>query len=76
MADLLEILMSLPRLLRAIVLLASVSLGLSAADSKAAGGTATFTLPFELIDNRVFIEVRLNGKGPSTSFSTLARSPI
>ncbi|HXR40187.1 MAG TPA: aspartyl protease family protein [Terracidiphilus sp.] len=56
--------MNLHRLLLTIVLLASVSLGLSAADSKAAGGTATFTLPFELIDNRVFIEVRLNGKGP------------
>jgi hypothetical protein len=55
--------MNFLRFLLTIVLLASVSLRLSAADSKTAGGTATFTLPFELIDNRVFIELRLNGKG-------------
>src|SRR5215469_3202005 len=39
-------------------------LALSAAGSQAPKNTASFTLPFELIDNRVFIEVRLNGHGP------------
>ena len=29
-----------------------------------AGGKTVSTLPFELIDNRVFVEVRLNGHGP------------
>ena len=28
------------------------------------GGKASTTLPFELIDNRVFVEVRLDGEGP------------
>ncbi|MFZ3212080.1 MAG: aspartyl protease family protein [Terriglobales bacterium] len=56
--------MNFLRFLLTIVLLAPVSPRLSAAESKTAGGTATFTLPFELIDNRVFIEVRLDGKGP------------
>ena len=36
------------------------------ADSKfsIAHGKTTTSLPFELIDNRVFVEVRLNGQGP------------
>ena len=29
-----------------------------------AGGRTSTTLPFELIDNRVFVEVRINGRGP------------
>jgi hypothetical protein len=29
-----------------------------------AGSKTSFTLPFDLVDNRVFIEVRLNGRGP------------
>lgn len=28
------------------------------------GAKASFTLPFDLVDNRVFIEVRLDGRGP------------
>src|SRR5580704_9932929 len=27
-------------------------------------GKTTSTLPFEMIDNRVFVEMRLNGRGP------------
>jgi hypothetical protein len=29
-----------------------------------AGDRGTAALPFELIDNRVFVEVRVNGQGP------------
>jgi predicted aspartyl protease len=29
-----------------------------------AGGKTSSTLPFEMIDNRVFVDVRLNGRGP------------
>src|SRR5215472_11669194 len=36
----------------------------SAAGARPSAHPASFTLPFELIDNRVFIEVRLNGHGP------------
>jgi hypothetical protein len=35
-----------------------------AASFKIDGGHSTFTLPFHLVDNRVFIQVRLNGQGP------------
>ena len=35
-----------------------------AASDRNSADSQAFTLPFELIDNRVFIEVRLNGKGP------------
>jgi hypothetical protein len=54
--------MKLSPLLPTLMLL--VTLGLAAADTGAAAGQPTFTLPFELIDNRVFIEVHLDGMGP------------
>jgi hypothetical protein len=31
---------------------------------KIANGKTSFSVPFELIDNRIFINVGLNGKGP------------
>jgi Aspartyl protease len=34
------------------------------ASAPSADPTASFTLPFDLVDNRVFIEARLNGHGP------------
>jgi len=51
----------------ALVLLSGASLGTpSQAESKfsIADGKTTTKLPFELIDNRVFVEVQLNGRGP------------
>ena len=51
----------------ALVLLSGVFLGTpSQAESKfsIAGGKTTTELAFELIDNRVFVEVQLNGRGP------------
>ena len=56
--------MNLRSLLAAILFVAPLSIGLASGQGRPAGGEYTFTLPFELIDNRVFIEVRLNGKGP------------
>lgn len=47
-----------------LALLALFGPSLGASDHKSADSQPTFTLPFELIDNRVFVEVRLNGKGP------------
>ena len=35
-----------------------------AASVKVQGGKTSFTLPFRLVDNRVFIEAKINGKGP------------
>lgn len=37
---------------------------LSPPDFKIANGKTSFSIPFELVDNRIFINVRLNGKGP------------
>src|SRR5581483_4796273 len=34
------------------------------ADDTVAGGKTTATLPFEMVDNRVFVTVKVNGKGP------------
>ena len=51
----------------ALVLLSAAFLGTpSQAESKfsIADGKTTTKLPFELIDNRVFVEVQLNGRGP------------
>jgi hypothetical protein len=28
------------------------------------GGKSSFTMPFELVDNRIFVSVTLEGKGP------------
>ena len=48
----------------AISLLISAFIAFSVAGSKPHAQPASFTLPFELIDNRVFIKVRRNGHGP------------
>lgn len=48
----------------AVSLLVFALLALSVTGSQSAAHHVTFTLPFELIDNRVFINVRLNGRGP------------
>ncbi len=51
----------------ALVLLSGIFLGTpSQAESKfsIADGKTTTKLPFELIDNRIFVEVQLNGRGP------------
>jgi gag-polyprotein putative aspartyl protease/PDZ domain/Aspartyl protease len=52
-------------------LLLALTLGLPAPARSQAGihfamaaGKTSSTLPFEMIDNRVFVEVRLNGRGP------------
>src|SRR5690242_243022 len=34
------------------------------AEATAAMASETFSMPFELVDNRILIDVRLNGKGP------------
>ena len=34
------------------------------ADFSIAGGKSSAVVPFELVDNRIFVKVRLNGKGP------------
>src|SRR3954467_1818798 len=50
-----------------VLLLLLVSLGCTstpAASFKIDGGRESFTLPFRLVDNRVFIEVKVNGQGP------------
>ena len=54
-----------PSLLR-VVLFAAVCLTLLCriANTQSPANQSPFTLPFELIDNRVFVEVYLNGKGP------------
>src|SRR5580704_5147202 len=50
------------RLLLAALIMSTVCVGQSKF-SIATGGKNSTTLPFELIDNRVFVEVRLNGRG-------------
>ena len=47
-----------------IVSAASVAQSQNSTRFEIAGDKASTTLPFELIDNRVFVEVRLNGQGP------------
>ena len=53
------------RLLLAVVIVSGASVGQSPVPTKftIAGGKSSTTLPFELIDNRVFLEVHLNGQG-------------
>jgi hypothetical protein len=50
----------------AVLVLSSAAFGQAngAASASPAHPTTSFTLPFDLVDNRVFIEVRLNGRGP------------
>ena len=50
----------------AVLVLSSAAFGQAngAASAPAAHPTTSFTLRFDLVDNRVFIEVRLNGRGP------------
>lgn len=45
-------------------LFAVAALRLSPSHAALPAGHSTFTLPFDYIDNRVFVEVHLNGKGP------------
>ena len=59
------------RLLLAVLIMSTVSVGQSPVGQSLvptkfsiAGGKTSTTLPFELIDNRVFVEVHLNGRGP------------
>jgi hypothetical protein len=51
------------RLVCALILL-SAQIACGRPDSSIAGGKDAFTLPFEFVDNRVFIEVSLDGQGP------------
>jgi len=48
----------------ALCLFAVAALRLSPSHAALPAGHSTFTLPFDYIDNRVFVEVHLNGKGP------------
>ncbi|HKD02635.1 MAG TPA: aspartyl protease family protein [Terriglobales bacterium] len=55
------------RLFLVMLVASTVSRGQSPVTAKvsiAAGSKTSTTLPFELIDNRVFVEVHLNGRGP------------
>jgi len=54
------------KLLLAVLIMSSASVGQSLVPTKfsIAGNKSSTTLPFELIDNRVFVEVHLNGRGP------------
>ena len=54
------------RLLLAVLIVSTVSAGQSSVPTKfsIAGDKTSTALPFELIDNRVFVEVHLNGEGP------------
>jgi hypothetical protein len=55
------------KILAGFLVFCSYALSLAAAhrDSSAfADAKTSFTLPFDLVDNRVFIEARLNGRGP------------
>ena len=55
------------RLLLTVLITSTVSVGQSPVPAKfsiAAGRKTSTTLPFDLIDNRVFVEVHLNGRGP------------
>jgi aspartyl protease/PDZ domain-containing protein len=54
--------MRLPVLLLLLALFGCTST--PAASFKLDGGRTSFTLPFKLVDNRVFVEVRVNGEGP------------
>lgn len=53
-------------LLLAVVIMSAASIGQSRNSTRfeIANGETSTTLPFELIDNRVFVEVQLNGQGP------------
>jgi hypothetical protein len=49
----------------AVLVLRSAAFGIHGeASAPSANPTASFRLPFDLVDNRVFIEARLNGHGP------------
>ncbi len=54
------------RLLLAVLIMLTLSVGQSLVPTKfsIAGDKSSTTLPFELIDNRVFVEVQLNRRGP------------
>src|SRR5271156_63809 len=47
-----------------LVFCACVAVAANHGSSAAADAKTSFTLPFDLVDNRVFIEARLNGRGP------------
>src|SRR3954470_18910659 len=53
------------RLALLILLLATFGCTNTPASSfKIDGGRTSFTMPFRLVDNRVFIDVKVNGQGP------------
>jgi hypothetical protein len=47
-----------------LVLCACASVVAGQGSSAALDSKTSFTLPFDLVDNRVFIEIRINGRGP------------
>src|SRR5271155_432897 len=47
-----------------LVFCACVAVAANHGSSAAADAKTSFTLPFDLVDNRIFIEARLNGRGP------------
>src|SRR4051812_8340926 len=52
------------KLLPVLVLISALTIAAPATTVKIDGPKASFTVPFRLVDNRVFIETKLNGKGP------------
>ena len=52
------------RLMAIVLLLLAPAPACSRSDSSVPSGKSSFSLPFGLVDNRVFIDVKLNGRGP------------
>src|SRR3954464_14703827 len=47
-----------------LILVVATAAAAPAAPVKVDGGQTSFKVPFRLIDNRVFVEVKVNGQGP------------